>query len=327
MTGSGNRNGDRPGTVESAMAIANIEQTHAPELTFDFDGAIVRVVMIEGEPWFVASDAAKALGYRDAAAGTRMLRDHQRRYTEVCTSAGMRRVLVVNEAGLNRMVLRSNREEAERFQDWLAEDVIPSIRRTGNYARAAAPTTPPQLPEMPDHIEALRGWADSLERQRALTAEVQVLEVKVVETQAIVDEREKEITALQPKAEAWETMIDPDQDYTIDDAAKHMCRSGDIEIGEHRLFKWMREREHIFKKEDRGRKYDMPYQRHIDAGRLSVKIGDRFWNEKNRKYEQGASQVRIPGRALAYWLKALRRDGRFAKKSRQRQLALVEADP
>lgn len=100
---------------------------------FDFKGNPVRVVMIDGEPWFVAVDVAKVLGYRDAANATRTLRDREVRTHPVSTSAGLRELIIISEQGLYRLVMRSERSEAEDFQDWVTGDLLPQIRTTGAY--------------------------------------------------------------------------------------------------------------------------------------------------------------------------------------------------
>lgn len=97
----------------------------------------VRIVTIEGEPWFVGKDVAEALGYSDTA---KAVRNHvssgQRRSSRIgVTGAVSEQVMtVLSEAGVWRLVMRSNKPEAVKFQDWLAEDVIPAIRKTGRYA-------------------------------------------------------------------------------------------------------------------------------------------------------------------------------------------------
>jgi anti-repressor protein len=90
--------------------------------------------MIKGDPWWVLTDVARVLGYRDATAAGRILRDKHKGTHQTCTPGGEQEMLVVNEAGLYRLMMRSDRPEAERFQDWITHEVIPSIRRTGTPA-------------------------------------------------------------------------------------------------------------------------------------------------------------------------------------------------
>lgn len=100
---------------------------------FDFHGHNVRIVMRDGEPWFVASDICKALGYRDTEKGTRNLGIHQKGTHPMRTPGGTQTVTIINESGLYRLVLRSRKPEAEAFSDWVTSEVLPSIRKTGSY--------------------------------------------------------------------------------------------------------------------------------------------------------------------------------------------------
>lgn len=104
-------------------------------IPFDFHSHPVRIVMRDGEPWFVATDVAKALGYRNAPDAARNLDDHQRNTTQIVrrTSGGNPNVTIISESGLYRLVLRSRKPEALKFSDWVTGEVLPSIRKTGAY--------------------------------------------------------------------------------------------------------------------------------------------------------------------------------------------------
>lgn len=100
---------------------------------FNFQGAEVRVTTVDGEPWWVASDVAAVLEFRDASNATRALDEDEKGYSEVSTPGGTQRVMVVNEPGLYRMIFRSRAEGAKPFQRWVTHDVLPQIRKTGRY--------------------------------------------------------------------------------------------------------------------------------------------------------------------------------------------------
>lgn len=107
-----------------------------PMTEFKFHTTAVRVFPTEdGQSfWVVAKDVAEVLGYRDAANLTRQVPDHQKGTRLVSTPGGDQSVLVISEGGLYRAVLRSEKPEAEPFMDWVTDDVLPSIRKTGAYA-------------------------------------------------------------------------------------------------------------------------------------------------------------------------------------------------
>jgi prophage antirepressor-like protein len=94
----------------------------------------VRTVDIDGEIWFVASDVAKVLGYsnpRDAIARhckTRGVVKH-----DVPTSSGVQSMTLINEPNLYRLIVKSALPSAEKFETWIFEEVIPSIRKHGSY--------------------------------------------------------------------------------------------------------------------------------------------------------------------------------------------------
>lgn len=100
-----------------------------------FEGSSVRMIVIKGESWWVVADLARILSYRDATHASRQLRDKNKGYTPVCTLGGEQQMMIVNESGLYRLIMRSDSETAERFQDWVTEEVLPTIRRTGTYCK------------------------------------------------------------------------------------------------------------------------------------------------------------------------------------------------
>jgi prophage antirepressor-like protein len=110
-------------------------------IPFHFHASDIRIVMRNGEPWFIASDVAAALGYRNAPDAARYLSDHQKGSTliERRTSGGNPNVTIINESGLYRLVLRSRKPEALAFSDWVTGEVLPSIRKTGGYGKQTLP--------------------------------------------------------------------------------------------------------------------------------------------------------------------------------------------
>lgn len=93
----------------------------------------VRVIVIDGNPWFVASDVAAALEYRDAANMTRFLDDDDKGTHNVSTPSGSQQMTIINESGLYSAILKSRKPEAKKFKKWVTSEVLPSIRKTGSY--------------------------------------------------------------------------------------------------------------------------------------------------------------------------------------------------
>lgn len=100
---------------------------------FSFGEHKVRVVVRDGEPWFVAVDVALTLGYRNAPDAARHLDDDEKGTQIVRTPGGDQKVTVINESGLYALVLRSRKPEARKFAKWVTSEVLPAIRKTGVY--------------------------------------------------------------------------------------------------------------------------------------------------------------------------------------------------
>lgn len=98
----------------------------------------VRVIVQDGEPWFIASDVAKALGYErpNDAVNTHCKKVNKFSYGD--SPRGAQPYNIIPESDVYRLIMRSNLPNAERFQDWVVEEVLPSIRKTGNYSMAPA---------------------------------------------------------------------------------------------------------------------------------------------------------------------------------------------
>lgn len=103
-----------------------------------FEGQAVRVVTIDGEPHFVGKDVAERLGYANPAdAITKHCKGVAKRYP-LQTPGGVQDLRVLSEPDVLRLIVGSQLPAAERFERWVFEDVLPSIRKTGGYT---APTS------------------------------------------------------------------------------------------------------------------------------------------------------------------------------------------
>lgn len=114
-------------------------------INYTFEDEAVRVVLIAGNPWWVANDIAKVLGYKIAPHMVRMLDDDEKGIHIVDTLGGQQEMNVISESGLFAAILKSRRPEAKRFRRWVTGDVLPELRRTGRYTLHDMPD-PPMLP-------------------------------------------------------------------------------------------------------------------------------------------------------------------------------------
>jgi hypothetical protein len=110
-------------------------------IPFEFDGAPVRVIEVDGGPWFVGKDVAERLGYADP---TNAMKQHCRgvvkRHPIVDGLGRTQEARILAEPDVLRLIVSSHLPEAEKFERWIFEDVLPSIRKTGRYeGRARQP--------------------------------------------------------------------------------------------------------------------------------------------------------------------------------------------
>lgn len=118
----------------------------------------IRTVTIDGEPWFVGKDVAKALGYsntRDALA-THISEEDKNTVAISDGKRGNPNQVVINESGLYALIFGSKLDSAKRFKRWVTSEVLPSIRRTGSYG---IPLT------IPEQIQLLAKGNVELERK------------------------------------------------------------------------------------------------------------------------------------------------------------------
>ena len=105
---------------------------------FAFESAAVRTLDLNDEPWFVATDVAKILGYRDARDMARMLDDDEKGTHNLRTLGGEQELYIISESGLYACILKSRRPEAKAFRKWVTSEVLPAIRKNGGYAAPGA---------------------------------------------------------------------------------------------------------------------------------------------------------------------------------------------
>lgn len=147
-------------------------------IPFQFQSITIRAIQIDGEPWFIGKDIAEALGYVNAAdAITKHCKGVAKRYP-LQTTGGLQEVRIINEPDLYRLTAKSQLPEADKFERWVFEDVLPTVRKTGGYGRAADPMAVLSDPA------AMRGLLLTYTE-------------KVIELQHTVEEQAPKVAALQ----------------------------------------------------------------------------------------------------------------------------------
>lgn len=109
-------------------------------IPFSFDAREIRLIDRSGEIWFVATDVAEVLGYRNAPDMTRNLDDDEKGTQIMRTPGGDQELSIISESGLYAAILKSRKPEAKRFRKWVTSEVLPAIRQTGHYVLPATIT-------------------------------------------------------------------------------------------------------------------------------------------------------------------------------------------
>ncbi|OFA17010.1 hypothetical protein A4U49_04310 [Acidithiobacillus ferrivorans] len=151
-----------------------MEQEDKAIEVFAFGDHEVRVLRdAQGDPWWVAMDVCKVLGYtnhKKAIADHCLEKGVTKRYT--ASAGGAQETLCINEANLYRLILRSHMPNAERFSDWVCEEVLPAIRKTGHYEmpKRRYGFVPPRVGISPEIMikEAMRIFAEDPEARKRI---------------------------------------------------------------------------------------------------------------------------------------------------------------
>lgn len=147
------------------------------------NGGVLEVLLVDGAPWFYGQDVGELIGLKNPGNLYQTLPERYRRLIRADRGSGLRAWALISEPGLYRLLMRSHLPSAEAFQSWIAEEVLPTIRRTGSYV---LPSTP----------EALRALAATIEERDA------ALERAAVAERLALESTEK-MASVAPPASAW----------------------------------------------------------------------------------------------------------------------------
>lgn len=164
-------------------------------MPFTYVNTTVRVVVIDGEPWFVLADLCVVLAISNVGNVADRLDQVNIRRADVENARGqMRQTVVVNESGMYEVVIRSDKPEAVAFRRWITGEVLPQIRRTGQYGIPELDLSDPIAAIEAAHAQA--GQAIEVAKAERARAERAELETKML---AAAIERDAPLVA---KAEA-----------------------------------------------------------------------------------------------------------------------------
>lgn len=213
----------------------------------------VRTVEIDGNPYFVGKDVADILGYQNGSRDVnRHVDEEDRQKVMIFDGSQDKETIIINESGLYSLVLSSKLASAKRFKRWVTSEVIPSIRKNGGY----------------------------IANQEHLTPE-QIVANALVIAQNIINEKNRQIQEMAPKAEFFDAVADSKDAIEIGQVAKVLDYPG---IGRNKLFGILRRKRILMGN-------NIPYQKYIDCG---------YFRTIEQKYSMPDGETRISIKTLVY---------------------------
>ena len=230
---------------------------------FAYGDQSVRVLNLNGDPWFVLADLTRVLGLRQFRADR--LDDALIQKHPILDSMGRtQQATIVSEPGMYEVVVRSDKPEAAAFRRWITSEVLPAIRRTGSYSAVPALTE------------------DEIVHQA-----LQITAAKVAALTATVEHQTARLRLVEPKAAAFDRWLSSNVDYAVGEVAKALVAAGVPDMGRTRLFRELSGLNWIYRD---GHSW-APYQRQIETKRLTVKLGTQLNTRTGDEF--GTTTVRI----------------------------------
>lgn len=100
---------------------------------FQYEGKKIRVVIKGGQPWWAAKDVCDVLGYTNHNMILTRIDEDEKGVNSFDTLGGLQEIVTVNESGLYSLILGSKKKESKKFKRWITHEVLPQIRKTGQY--------------------------------------------------------------------------------------------------------------------------------------------------------------------------------------------------
>ena len=204
----------------------------------------IRTIEIDGKPYFVGTDVARALGYVNPR---KAISDHCKGVTkrDTPTSSGVQQMSYINEGDLYRLIMKSKLPSAEKFERWVMDEVLPSIRKNGGYIAGQ----------------------ETMSDEELMAKALLVANNKIAERDKIIEQKQARIEQMKPKEIFADAVATSHTSILVGDLAKLICQNG-YQIGQKRLFIWLRDKGYLIKS---GSSYNMPTQRYIEQGLFEIK--------------------------------------------------------
>ena len=181
----------------------------------------LRTIESEKSVWFCLNDVAKSLNLSNITETKKRLNAKGLSTTEVLTKGGNQSMIFIDEPNLYRCIFQSRKKEAQQFQDWVAEEVLPAIRKSGGYIQSQPDETPEMI-----MARALKVADQTLqrnaERVRQLESEIEDVEFKLAIASGEAEELKQINSKMLPKAEYTEQVLQSTNTYTFTQVAKSL---------------------------------------------------------------------------------------------------------
>ncbi len=127
----------------------------------------IRTIEIDGEPWMVGKDVARALKYAEPTKAVREhVDDEDKGVSEIDTPGGKQKMLIINESGMYALIFSSRLPKAKEFKRWVTSEVLPAIRKTGRYIgnNTASRLKNATLPEITDFLHETSSFLREMDK-------------------------------------------------------------------------------------------------------------------------------------------------------------------
>lgn len=238
---------------------------------FRFDMTDVRCVMRDDQPWFVAADVCAALEHGNVSQALSRLDEDEKMTLTIDEGhsgqrGGAQFLNIVSEPGLYSLVLTSRKPEAKRFKRWITHEVLPALRKTGEYRLQRMPEDPRELglPDFRNPAVAAIAYGETLLKLQATEAVVQQLKVEKAANEA-------ELSVTKPKAEAYQRLTEAPGCLNLQTAGKTLGHAPN------KFIRWLK----TWALHYRGRSL-VPYQRLIEQDYFEVRLvhrGDEVFSQ------------------------------------------------
>lgn len=230
-------------------------------------GQIRTALGVSGEPLFCLVDVCRALGLTNPRKVKTQLNPKGVTISDTPTNGGVQQLNFITEPNLYKCIFQSRKKEAEQFQDWVCEEVLPSIRKSGGYMVAHVDETPEQIMARAllvaqDTITRQKERADMAERKAVLLQSQNEAQSKML------DAKDTTIQFLRPGATFAKAVQTSDTSILVGDLARIIKQNG-VEIGQNRLFEWMRKKSYLISR--KGESYNLPTQSALNLGLFEIK--------------------------------------------------------